>query len=94
MRIDVIDAVRRDTGGLQRIHHCPATTLALGCHAGHVKSIPAHAVADYLGQNLGSSRFSELELFQNQDAGAFPNDEAIAVAIPRPAGTGGIFISG
>ena len=51
-----------------------------------VVGVAAHAVANDLGQNRGAAAFRELQIFQDQDAGAFANDEAVAVFIPRTAG--------
>ena len=52
-----------------------------------MEGVAAHAVADNLGQNVRAALLGEFQFFQNQDAGAFADDKAVAVAIE---GTGGL----
>ena len=50
-----------------------------------MEGVAAHPVAHDFGQNRRAAAFREFQLFQNQNARAFADDEAIAVAIERPA---------
>ena len=48
--------------------------------------IGAHAVADQFGQNRRAAAAGELQLLQNENAGAFTHDESVAVLVPGTAG--------
>ena len=46
----------------------------------------AHPVADQLRQNRRAAALRMLQLFENQNARAFADDESVAQLVPRPAG--------
>ena len=45
--------------------------------------VAAHAVADHLRQNRRAAPLGVFQFFENQDARAFADDEAVAIVIPR-----------
>ena len=55
--------------------------------------VAAHAVADDLGQDRRAAGLGELVLLEDQDAGAFADDESVAVLVPRAAGALGLVIA-
>ena len=66
---------------------------AVGRDAGHVIGVGAHAVADDLGEDVCAAGLGELELFEDEDAGAFADDEAVAVLVEGAAGAGGLVVA-
>ena len=48
--------------------------------------VGAHAVANNFGDDLRATLLGELQFFQDQDARAFADDEAVAVLVPGTAG--------
>ena len=84
--VDVVDFVGRDACDLEGGVHGAEAAFALGGHAGHVEGIGGHAVADDLGENLCAACFGELELFDDEDARAFADDEAVAILVEGTAG--------
>ena len=74
--------------------HGAEAAFALGSHAGHVEGVGGHAVADDLGENLCAAGLGELQLFHDEDAGAFADDEAVAVLVEGAAGVFGIVVAG
>ena len=74
--------------------HGAVAAFAFGGHAGHVEGVGGHAVADDLGEDLRAAGFGELELFEDEDAGAFADDEAVAVLVEGAAGVGGVVVAG
>ena len=62
--------------------HSAEAAFAFGGHAGHVEGVGGHAVADDLGEDLGAASLGELELFHDEDAGAFAEDESVTVLVP------------
>ena len=74
--------------------HGAKAAFAFGRHAGHVEGVGGHAVADDFGEDFCSAGFGELELFEDEDAGAFADDEAVAIFIPGAAGVGWIVVAG
>ena len=57
-------------------------------------SVGAHAVADDLGENFCAAGLGVLQLFEDQDAGAFPNHETVAILVEGPAGVFGVVVAG
>ena len=74
--------------------HGAEAAFAFGGHAGHVEGVGGHAVADDLGEDLCAAGLGELELFEDEDAGAFADDEAVAVLVEGAAGVGGVVVAG
>ena len=92
--VDVVDLVGRDAGDLEGGVHGAEAAFAFGGHAGHVEGVGGHAVADDFGEDLCAAGFGELELFEDEDAGAFADDEAVAVLVEGAAGVGGVVVAG
>ena len=81
--VDVVDLVGGDAGDAEGGVHGATAAIAFGSHAGHVVGVAAHAAG------LG-----ELELLENEDAGAFAADEAVAILVKGAAGVGGVVVAG
>ncbi len=58
-----------------------------------MEGVGGQAVADDLGEDLCAACFGELELFEDEDAGAFADDEAVAVLVEGAAGVGGVVVA-
>ena len=50
----------------------------LGRRLGNVVSVAAHAVTHQLGEDGSAAPLGKLQIFKDQNAGAFANDETIA----------------
>ncbi len=92
--VDVVDLVGRDAGDFERVLHGAAAAFAFGGHAGHVEGVGGHAVADDFGEDLCAAGLGELQLFEDEDAGAFADHEAVAILVEGAAGVGGVFVAG
>src|SRR5699024_9331904 len=72
--------------------HGLGSGLSGGRGAGDVVGVAGGAVADDLGVDLGAPGFGVLQLFQNEDAGAFTHDKAVPLLVKGdggPVGVGG-----
>ena len=58
-----------------------------------MSAVATYAVAVHFGVDSCAAGFSVLEFFQNQQAGAFAEDKAVAVAIEGPAGFFGVIVT-
>ena len=58
------------------------------------KRVGAHAEADQLGVDLRAAPLRVLVLLEHEHAGAFAEDEAVAVLVPRARGGRGIVVAG
>src|ERR1017187_2627448 len=87
-----------DVGSYARIAHGVAhyakAALVLRCRLRHVVSIAAHAVARDLREDASAALAGEFQLFQDHDARAFADHEAVAISIPRTAGLLGGVVAG
>ena len=61
---------------------------------GHVVGVAGHAVADDLGENGSAALAGKFQLFEDHDARAFADDEAVTVFVPGAAGFFGIVVAG
>ena len=93
MGVDVIDLVGSNSSVGERSSHDPHCAIAVGARRGDVIGVAGHPVSDNLRVNGGPSSEGMLQLFQDEHAGAFPHDEAIALAIERAAGFCGFLIA-
>ena len=71
MDIDVVHILRLNAGVAQGVHHYAVSAFAFFCRLRNVIRISAHAVADDLGHDRRAAPASELQIFENEDAGAF-----------------------
>ncbi len=55
---------------------------------------PLYAVADHFGENVRSAGLGELQLLEDQDAGAFTAHKAVAILVEGAAGVGGVVVTG
>src|SRR5581483_6497043 len=74
--------------------HHPETAFALKSRLGNVIGVCAHTVTYNLGDDGGPAFSGKFQFFENQNARAFANDEAIAVFVPRAAGAMRIVVTG
>ena len=66
---------------------------AVRMRRGHVVGVAGGAVAAHLGVDAGAARPGVVERFQHQHGAALGDHEAVAAAIERPAGGGGIVVA-
>src|SRR5205085_2629748 len=93
VRVDVADLIRLDATITHRhLHHAPRARSGLVGHR-DVESVGGHAVTDQLGVNLCAARARKLQLFEDHDACALADDEAVAVALEWPRSMYGIVIA-
>ena len=65
----------------------------LGGGLRHVVGVGGHTVADDFRQDGSAAAAGMLEFFENQDAGAFAHDEAVAILVPGTAGASGVVVA-
>jgi len=92
--VDVVDLVGRDAGYLERVSHGTGAAFAFGGHTGHVEGVGGEAVADDFGEDLCAACLGELEIFEDEDACAFADDEAVAVLVEGAGGVLGVVVAG
>ena len=85
---------RLDSGALDGVPHGAIAALAFGRHSGDVEGVGAHAVADDLGEDFCASGLSKFQVFEDEDARAFADDEAVAVFVKGAAGVFGVVVAG
>ena len=93
MRVEIADGFRLEFGVAQRVAHYAIAAFVLGRGLGHVKGVGAHAIADDFREDGRAAAAGVFEFFENQNAGAFAHDEAIAVFVPGTAGAGRIVVA-
>ena len=71
---------------LQGQLHGLGGAAALGMRGGDVVGVGGAAVAEQFGIDAGAALLGVLEFFEDEDAGALAQDEAVAVLVERPAG--------
>ena len=86
VRVDVADLLGRDAGVAQRRAHDAVGAIAVLGGLRDVVGVAGHAVADDLGEDARAAALGVLERFHDQDAGAFADDEAVALGVKRAAG--------
>ncbi len=59
-----------------------------------MEGVGGETVADNFGEDLCPAGFGELELFEDEDACAFADDEAVAILVEGAGGVGGVVIAG
>lgn len=91
--IHIVDLMGLNAGALNCSPHSARAAFAFRGHAGHVVGIGTSAIADDLGQNLCAAGFGKFQLFQNQNARAFADHEAVTIFIERATGVGGIVVA-
>ena len=93
MGVDVIDRRGVKTSILQGVAHDAVSAFAVFGGRGDVIRVARHSVADDLGENRRAAALGEFQLFENQDAGAFADDEAVAVLVPGAGGLRGLVVA-
>ena len=94
VRVDVADRVGIATAVDQAHAHGSRRASAFLVGSGDVGAVGGHAVAENLGVNTSAASERDVFLFENQDAGSFGQDEAVAFFIERPAGALGFVVAG
>src|ERR1043165_5580575 len=83
--VDVSDLLRMKLGVLKRVHDHTVTALTLGGGLGDVICVSTHSVTDNFRQDVRAAAACVLQLLQDQNAGAFTDDEAVSAFVPRTA---------
>ena len=86
MGVDVVDVVGVPAGVAEGGPHRLGRADALLVRGGDVVGVGRVAAAEHLGVDRRAARLRVLVLFEDQDAGPFAEDEAVAVLVERPAG--------
>src|SRR5580704_15307651 len=90
--VDVADVVGGDAGIFQGgVRDAIAAVAAFG-GLSDVVGVTGHTVADNFGENIRAAFLGDFEGFENHDAGAFADDEAVAVGFEGAAGVFRVFI--
>lgn len=94
VRVDVVNVLRLHACVFQGHLHAACGAAAFRVRSGEVVGVCGDAVADEFPVNLGAAFLGMFQRFQNDDAGAFAHDEAVAVHIIRAGGALGFVIAG
>ncbi len=86
MGVDVVHLGLVEFGVGQRDRHALTGPLAVRRRGSHVVSVAVHAEADELRIDVRAASPRMLVFLEHHDAGAVAQHEAVAVAVPRPAG--------
>ena len=92
MGIDVPDGLRGQTGVAQGVLHGAGHAFAGVGGSGHVESVVGSAIAHHFGIDPGAAGPGMFQFFQLQQAGAFTDDEAVAVGVEGAGSPGGFII--
>src|SRR3954452_20740693 len=87
VRIDVIDAARRQVGAAQRVAHRAEGAAAVLGGGGQMIRIARHSVTEHLGIDPGVAIAGMLVLLKHEDASSLSHYKTITVLVPRPRGT-------
>ena len=82
VRVDVADVGGVQLGVAQGHFHALGGAEAFRMRGGEVVGICGDAVAGEFGVNVRAALFGVLQLFDDDDAGAFAHDEAVAIDVP------------
>jgi len=82
VRVEILNAGRRQMSVLQRRSHRPRDALAVCGRRGDVVRVRGHAAADQFGDHERMTSSGVLEILEDQDAGAFADHEAVAALVP------------
>ena len=94
MSVDVADVVGGDAGIFQGgVGDAIAAVAAFG-GLSDVVGVTGHTVADNFGENIRAAFLGDFEGFENHDAGAFADDEAVAVGVEGAAGVFRVIVAG
>src|SRR5689334_1422310 len=94
MGVDVADVLWLKLGIGEGVEHDSVGAIAVFGRLGDVVGVAAHAVADDLSKNFGAAAAGEFQFFQNKDAGALADYEAVALRVPGTAGLFGRIVTG
>src|ERR1700733_3731004 len=86
MRVQILDVAWGDAGILKSQLHDPAYAPAILRRSIRMVGVAVSRVAHQFSENRGAALYSVVVLFQNEHAGALPNDEPVATGIPGPRG--------
>ena len=94
MRIDVIDISCVHAGIAHRIGHAARRAITVLARRRHVVGVGTHAKTGEFGVDFRPTRLGMLIFFKNQHARTFRQHKAIAILIPRTAGSLRIVVTG
>src|SRR5436309_2113531 len=93
VRVDVIDPGRRDAGALERLVHDAERAVAVVGRRRDVVRVGRHAVADQLGVDARVAAGRKIELLEDEHAGAFADDEPVAILVEGAARALGLVVA-
>ena len=94
VRVDVVDFFRLHSRVFQSHLHAAGSAAAFRVRGGKVVGVRGDAVADEFPVNFCAALLGVFQRFQNDNAGAFAHDEAVAVHVVRAGGPLGLVIAG
>ena len=92
--VDVVDGIGGELGVVEAELHGAGGAAAFLVGGGDVRAVGRHAVAEQLGVDPRPAAAGDLFGLEDQDAGPFGQDEAVAVAVERAAGAGRVVVAG
>ena len=93
MGVDVADLLRLDASIAEGRAHDAVSAIAIFGGLGDVIGVGGHAVAHDFSNDGGVAALGVLERFEDEDAGAFTDDEAVALGVKGAAGALGLVIA-
>src|SRR5206468_132700 len=93
MGIDVLDIDGGEAGFLEAKLHGASGANAFGMGRRDVVGIGTAAGAEKLGVDGGAALAGVLVFLEDDQAGAFAEDEAVAILVERPAGALGVVVA-
>ncbi len=94
MGVEVVDLIGLDACDPEGVLHGAIAAFSFGSHAGHVEGVGGETVADDFGEDLCAAGFGELKLFEDEDACAFADDEAVTILVEGTGGVLGVVVAG
>src|SRR5438270_10309928 len=92
MGVDVPDLAGFDSGVANGRAHHAVSAVAVLRRLRDVIGIAGHSVTDELGNNGSIALLRIFQRFENQNAGAFADDKAVAFGVKGAAGATGLFV--
>ena len=93
MRINVINLIGVQPRVAQGVAHATQCARAVLSRCSNVVGVSAHAVACEFAVDACAARFGVFVFFEHHYTGAFADDKAIAIFIPRAAGGCGVVVA-
>jgi len=92
--VEVIDFVGLEAGLPERQLHCAGCAFAALVGLGDVVGIGGRTVAGEFGEDSRAAGAGVLLAFEDEDGGAFGEDEAVAAGVEGAGGAGRVVVGG